>query len=137
MPKPKTYAMLMQVTKGIGNIPVCSPLSGKRSRVNVVDVVILIDPRCDGDPRMTPEATRSLKTDTGLRPRRNVVGEYVRDMASTMKEYRTCSTLWDYTHTMYPTSPPGSEPGERQKEDGFGSRFQQHDDVRMMNKSPT
>ena len=33
--------------------------------------------------------------------------------------------------------PPGSEPGEQQKEDGFGSRFQQHDGVCMVEKSPT
>ena len=50
-PKPKTYAMLMQVTEGIGHIPVCSPLSGKRSRVNVVDVVVHGNPRCREDPR--------------------------------------------------------------------------------------
>ena len=32
--------MAMQVKDEIGHIPVCSPLSGKRSRVNVVDVVV-------------------------------------------------------------------------------------------------
>ena len=58
-------------------------------------------------------------------------------MASTMKEYHKCSTSRDYTHTVYPTFPPGSEPGEQRKEDGFGSRFQQHDGVRMVEKSPT
>ena len=42
---------------------------------------------------------------TGLRPHRNVVCEDVRDMSSAMKEYRTCSTSWDYTHTVYPTFP--------------------------------
>ena len=74
---------------------------------------------------------------TGLRPRRNVVGEDIRDMDSTIKEYRTCSTSWDYTHTVYATFPPGSEPGEQWKEDGFRSRFQQHDGVRMVEKPPT
>ena len=38
---------------------------------------------------------------------------------------------------VYPTFPPSSEPGEQQKEYGFGSRFQQHDGVRMVEKSPT
>ena len=33
--------------------------------------------------------------------------------------------------------PPGSELGEHRNEDGFGSRFQQHDGVRMVEKSPT
>ena len=33
--------------------------------------------------------------------------------------------------------PPGSEPGEQRKEDGFGSRFQQHDGVCMVEKPPT
>ena len=36
-------------------------------------------------------------------------------MASTMKEYRTCSTSWDYTHTVYATFHPGSKPDEQQK----------------------
>ena len=137
MPKPKTYAMLMQVTEENGNIPVCSPLSGKHSHVNVVDVVVPADPRCGGDPRRLQKPRGPCRPMMGLRPHRNIVGEYMRDMASTMKEYRKCSTSWDYTHTMYLTFPPGSEPGEQRKEDEFGSRFQQHDDVRMVDKSPT
>src|SRR4051812_13121054 len=54
-----------------------------------------------------------------------------------MKEHHKCSATRDYTHTVYPTFPPGSEPEEQRKEDGFGSRFQQHDGVRMMEKFPT
>ena len=33
--------------------------------------------------------------------------------------------------------PLGSEPGKQQKEDGFGSRFQQHDGVHIVEKSLT
>src|SRR3954469_17294982 len=51
-----------------------------------------------------------------------------------MKEHHKCSASRDYTHTVYPTFPPGSEPEEQRKEDGFGSRFQQHDGVRMVEK---
>src|ERR1041384_7858922 len=54
-----------------------------------------------------------------------------------MKEHHKCSASRYYTHTVYPTFPPGSKPEEQQKEDGFGSRFQQQDDVRMLEKSPT
>src|SRR3954464_5909564 len=54
-----------------------------------------------------------------------------------MKEHHKCSASQDYTHTMYLTFPPGSEPVEQRKEDGFGSRFQQHDGVRIVEKSPT
>src|SRR3954469_6642135 len=54
-----------------------------------------------------------------------------------MKEHHKCSASRDYTHTVYPDVPPGSEPEEQRKEDGFGSRFQQHDGVRMLEKSPT
>src|SRR3954464_2562556 len=35
----------------------------------------------------------------------------------------------DYTHIVQPTFPPGSEPGEQRKEDGFGSRLRQSDIV--------
>src|SRR3954467_2287722 len=41
-----------------------------------------------------------------------------------------------YTYSI-PDVLPGSEPVEQRKEDGFGSRFQQHDGVRMVEKSPT
>src|ERR1044072_6159905 len=41
-----------------------------------------------------------------------------------------------YTYSI-PDVPPGSEPVEQRKEDGFGSRFQQHDGVRIVEKSPT
>src|ERR1041385_6330258 len=51
-----------------------------------------------------------------------------------MKEHHKCSASRDYTHTVYPTFPPGSEPEEQRKEDGFGSRFQQHDGVCMVEK---
>src|ERR1041385_4276226 len=51
-----------------------------------------------------------------------------------MKEHHKCSASRNYTHTVYPTFPPGSEPEERRKEDGFRSRFQQHVGVRMVEK---
>src|ERR1044071_9761072 len=51
-----------------------------------------------------------------------------------MKEHHKCSASWDYTHTVYPAFPPGFEPEEQRKEDGFGSRFQQHDGVSMVEK---
>src|SRR4051794_25263470 len=52
-----------------------------------------------------------------------------------MKEHHKCSSSRDYTRTVYPPFPPGSEPGEQRKEDGFGS--QQHDSVRIVEKPPT
>src|SRR4051812_47916912 len=59
----------------IVHIPVCSPLSGKHSRMNVVDVVVLAIPdvaQIHDDSRRPPGPCRPT---TGLRPRRNVVGE--------------------------------------------------------------
>src|SRR3954467_13875881 len=86
---------------------------------------------------MTPEATRYLKTDDGITSPSERCRSRRRDTASTMKEHHKCSTSRDYTHTVYPTFPPGSELEEQRKEDGFGSRFQQHNDVHMVQKSST
>src|SRR3954467_15376322 len=98
--------MAMQVTEGIGHIPVFSPLSGKRSRVNVVDVVVPAIPdatHIHDDSRRPPGPRTPM---TGLRPRRNVVDE---DFAIRPRRLSSTTSVVPrgIIHIQYTLRPPG------------------------------
>ena len=76
--------MLMQVTDGIGHIPVCSPLSGKRSRVNVVGVVVPAIPDA-AQLHDDSDSHSILETDDGIMSPSERCRLRRRDTATTMK----------------------------------------------------